>query len=174
MADLMPRSPRLPSPMFRQFDVDCGDDVLPGHTVIARGLIDGGRSVDDLTSGEHAGNAECQMLSLSYELVPGVTPEEAVHVEVWTPDISYGPDAPLTWSTGGSGPGGLGGPGGYEDPVGGASTIGESGPWPAPDGTKQVTFWLHRAAGGGVSGALRVALTTGAATWEPAEPQAQR
>ena len=41
---LPPRSPRISQPMLVTFDISCGDDLLPGHTFVARGLADEGRS----------------------------------------------------------------------------------------------------------------------------------
>ncbi len=56
--------------MFRAVDVDCGYDVFPGHRLVVRGLADHGRSRDDLTSRDHSGNVECQMVTSVFELVP--------------------------------------------------------------------------------------------------------
>lgn len=136
---LPPRSDRLPT-MLRTFDVDCGDDVFPGHRLVVRGLADHGRSRDDLTSRDQSANIECQMVALAYELLPGVTAAEEAAREprsAFSVDATYSADVPLAWSTGGSGPTGLGGPGSCEscDEAiwGGETTVGESGPWPVPE-----------------------------------------
>lgn len=168
----IPRSPRLPEKMILSFDVECGD-LFPGHRVIARGLVDGGRSRDDLTSRDHAGNTECQMVSLSYELVPGVTREDESSRQegrAFTVDATYAADVPLAWSTGGSGPDGLPGPGSaesYDEVVwGGESTLGELGPWPVPEGARRLTFWLHPVDGDRAAGTVCVDLATGQAQWK--------
>ena len=70
------RSPRISQPMLVTFDISCGDDLLPGHTFVARGLADEGRSRDDLR-GAQTLHDECQMVDLVYELVPGVEAAEA-------------------------------------------------------------------------------------------------
>lgn len=129
-----PRSPRLPGALLASFDVECSD-LFPGHTVVARGLRDDGRSRDDLTAGDQRDHVVCPMVSLVYEVVPGVTREEAA---AWPADVSstvdatYAADVPLPWSTGGSGPDGLPGPSGVETydegRWGGQSTVGELGP----------------------------------------------
>jgi len=163
--------------MLRTFDVDCGDDLFPGHRVVVRGLVDYGRSRDDLTSLDHSGNVECQMVSLAYELLPGVTAVEAAARKPGTAfsvDATYSADVPLTWSTGGSGPTGLGGPGGCEsyDEVhwGGETTVGESGPWPVPEGARRLTFWLMGPDGDGrPAGTVTVDLETGQADWLPSD-----
>jgi hypothetical protein len=167
------RSIRLPG-MLHAFDVDCGDDVLPGHRLVVRGLADHGRSRDDLTSRDHSGNVECQMVALVFELVPGVTAAEEAAREPGTPftvDATYGADVPLPWSTGGSGPTGLGGPGSHEsyDEVrwGGESTVGESGPWPVPAGARRLTFWVRGPDHQHPTGTVTVDLGTGSAVWAP-------
>jgi len=84
--------------MLRSFDVDCGGDLFPGHRVVVRGLVDHGRSRDDLTSRDHSENVECQMVSLAYELLPGVTVAEAAAREpgtAFTVDATYSADVPL-------------------------------------------------------------------------------
>jgi len=167
------RSSRLPT-MLRTFDVDCGDDVFPGHRLVARGLADHGRSRDDLTSRDHSRNVECQMVALVFELLPGVTAAEEAAREPGSPftvDATFSADVPLPWSTGGSGPTGPGGPGSHEsyDEVrwGGESTVGESGPWPVPDGARRLTFWLSGPTGRRPAGTVTVDLVTSQADWTP-------
>ena len=128
------RSPRLPLSMLLTFDVSCGDDLLPGHTFVARGLADEGRSQDDLRSGDQTLHDVCHMVDLVYELVPGVEAAEAPsdRSQPFTVDATYGADVPLFWSTGGTGPDGSGGPGWIEKYQGGSSTVGGLGPWPIP------------------------------------------
>lgn len=167
---LPPRSPRISQPMLVTFDISCGDDLLPGHTFVARGLADGGRSRDDLSSGDQTLHDECQMVDLVYELVPGVEAAEAPadQSQPFTVDATYGADVPLRWSTGGTGPDGLGGPCWIETYRGGASTVGGLGPWPVPDGAQHLTFWLHAATGSyECRGALSVDLTHRTGRWDP-------
>jgi len=170
---LPPRSSRLPT-LLRTFDIDCGYEVFPGHRVVVRGLADHGRSRSDLTSRDHSENVECQMVALVYELVPGVTAAEQAARAPGTPftvDATYRADVPLPWSTGGSGPTGLGGPGSHEsyDEVrwGGDCTVGESGPWPVPVGARQLTFWLSGPDRLHPVGTVTVDLATGLADWTP-------
>ena len=169
----VPRSPRLPADLLLSFDVDCGVDLFPGHRVLARGLVDGGRSNDDLTSRDSSGEVECRLVSLSYELVPGVTraEERARDGRPFTLDATYGADVPLPWSTGGTGPDGLAGPcavEGYDERRwGGDSTVGELGPWPVPDGARRLTFWLRPVDGSRATGTVVVDLATGGASWAP-------
>ena len=99
-----------PAATLRTFDVDCADDVFPGHRLVVRGVADHGRSRDDLRAHDHNGNVECRMASLVFELVPGVTAAEEAAREPGSPctvDATDDADAPLPWSTGGSGPTGL-------------------------------------------------------------------
>ena len=166
---LPPRSPRISQPMLVTFDISCGDDLLPGHTFVARGLADEGRSRDDLR-GAQTLHDECQMVDLVYELVPGVEAAEAAtdKSRPFTVDATYGADVPLSWSTGGTGPDGFGGPCWIEMYRGGASTVGGLGPWPVPDGAQHLTFWLHAATGDyKCRGALRVDLSSHAVRWDP-------
>ena len=171
--DPVPRSPRLPADLLLRFDVDCGTDLYPGHRVLVRGLVDGGRSRDDLTSRDHSSDVECQLVSLAYELVPGVTRAEELAREgrPFTLDATYGADVPLPWSTGGTGPDGLPGPCAVESydeqHFGGDSTVGELGPWPVPDGARRLTFWLHPIDGRRATGTVVVDLRTGRASWAP-------
>ena len=167
------RSNRLPT-MMRSFDVDCGGDLFPGHRVVVRGLADHGRSRDDLTSRDHSDNVECQMVALAYELLPGVTAAEEAAREpgsTFTVDATYSADVPLAWSTGGSGPTGPGGPGScesYDEAIwGGETTVGESGPWPLPDGARRLTFWLTGPDAQHPAGTVDVDLDTGQADWTP-------
>ena len=166
-------SDRLPT-MLRTFDVDCGHDVFPGHRLVVRGLADHGRSRDDLTSRDHSGNVECQMVALVYELLPGVTAAEEAAREPGSPftvDATCSPDVALPWSTGGSGPTGLGGPGSvesYDEVVwGGECTVGESGPWRVPEGARRLTFWLSGPDHRHPAGTVTVDLGTGEAAWTP-------
>lgn len=163
------RSPRISEPMLMTFDVGCGDDLLPGHTFVARGLADGGRSRDDLSSGDQTLHEECQMVDLVYELVPGVEPAEVPTEKMrpFTVDATYGADVASSWSTGGTGPEGSGGPGWHETYRGGSSTVGGLGPWPVPDGAQHLTFWLHAADDYRCRGALTVDLRDHTARWEP-------
>lgn len=167
----LPRSPRLPTNMLLTFDVDCGTDLFPGHRIVARGLVGGGVSRSDLTSRDHSANALCQMVSLSCELRPGVTKAEEAdrQGQPLTLDATYGADVPLPWSTGGTGPDGLGGPCSHEaydeDIWGGECTLGELSPWPAPEGARVLTFWLHPVDGGRAAGTVTVDLAAGTAAW---------
>ena len=170
---LVPRTPRLPADLLLSFDVDCGDELFPGHRVLVRGLVDGGRSRDDLTSRDCSDDVECSLVSLVYELVPGVTraEERAREGRPFTLDATYGADVPLPWSTGGTGPDGLAGPCAVESydeqHWGGESTLGELGPWPVPDGAGRLTFWLHPVEGSRATGTVVVDLPTGQASWTP-------
>jgi hypothetical protein len=167
---LPPRSPRISQPMLVTFDISCGDDLLPGHTFVARGLADEGRSRDDLR-GAQTLHDECQMVDLVYELVPGVEAAEAPtdKSRPFTVDATFGADVPLSWSTGGTGPDGSGGPCWIEIYRWGASTVGGLGPWPVPDGAQHLTFWLHAADDYKCRGALRVDLSSHAVRWDPIE-----
>jgi hypothetical protein len=167
-------SSRLPK-LLRTFDVDCGYDLFPGHRVVVRGLADHGRSRDDLTSRDHSRNVECQMVALAFELLPGVTAAESTACEPgtsFTIDATYSADVPLPWSTGGSGPTGSGGPGSHEtyDEArwGGETTVGESGPWPVPEGARRLTFWLSGPGDRRPAGTVTVDLVTGLADWRAA------
>jgi len=123
--------------MLAEFDVDCGTGLFPGHRILARGLVDGGMSQSDLTSRDHSGNEPCRMVSLSYEIRPGVTrAEEAARAgQPTTVDATYAADVPLPWSTDGAGPDGSGGPCAVEaydeDIWGGECTLGELGRGPS-------------------------------------------
>jgi hypothetical protein len=156
--------------MLMTFDVSCADTLFPAHTFIARGLADGGRLRDDLTSQDHSLNEECQMVDLVYELVPGVPQLTRTGSRPSTVDATYGADVSLPWSTGGTGPGGLGGPGWLEKFQGGESTIGGLGPWPVPDAAQRLTFWLHDVDNGTCRGALHIDLQSRSVDWVPAEP----
>lgn len=161
------RSPRLPDAMLMSFDVSCGEALVPGHDVIVRGLVDRGWSADDLSSRDQTSNARCQMTDLVYEIVPGVTPAERPPdpSQPFTVDATYAADVPLDWSTGGTGPGGLGGPCWVETFRGGPSTVGGLGPWPLPEGAQHLTFWLHAADSGLCRGVLTVDLRGETAHW---------
>src|SRR3954453_3483540 len=137
---LPPRSDGLPATDIIAFDVDCGE-LIPGHRFIARGLVDDGRSADDLTSGDQTRHQELQMVSLAYELVPGVTAAEAAEGAGadFGVEATYATDVPLSWTTGGGGFG----PGSIDEYAGGASTGGASGPWPLPDDAARLRFTLY-------------------------------
>ena len=109
------------------------------------------------------------MVDLVYELLPGVALSEAPveKSQPYTVDATYDTDVPLSWSTGGSGPDGLGGPCWVEKYEGGSSTIGGLGPWPVPHGARELTFWLQAADDFTCRGALRVDLRSQEARWEP-------
>lgn len=161
--------------MLLTFDLDCGAGLFPGHRVVVRGLVDGGRFNDDMTSRDQSAHVSCQMVLLAYEVLPGVTrAEEADRPESlpFTVDATYSADVPLPWSTGGSGPTGSPGPGGvesYDETIwGGESTVGELGPWPVPEGASRLTFWLFPPDAAEAAGTVTVDLTTGAASWSPA------
>jgi hypothetical protein len=115
--------------------------VVPGHRVLVTGLSDDGRSRDNLTSQEQ--DVECQMVSLEYDLIPGVEPGEVVDGfnERFLMEASYRADVQLPWTT--AGHGGTG-PCSIEFYAGGARTHGSLGPWPVPDGARRVTFVLYR------------------------------
>ena len=164
------RSPRLPTAMLMDFDVSCGESLLPGHVVVVRGLADQGWSNDDLTSRDQTANEACQMIELVYEIVPGVTPAElpSTSGQSFTVDATYGADVPLHWSTGGNEPGGAGGPTWVEEYRGGESTVGGLGPWPVPSSARYLSFWLQSAGVGLYAGELRVDLQGQTALWVPA------
>jgi hypothetical protein len=149
------------------FDVDCGE-LARGHRVIARGLTYEGRSTDDLTSGDQSGHQELPMVSLAYEVVPGLTAAEAA----FQIEATYTTDVPLPWSTSGAGFG----PRSTDEYAGGPATRGAAGPWPLPEGARHLHFMLHRAGSQGAPdrrlGSLDVDLTTGTALWAPAEDPA--
>jgi len=171
---LPPRSSRVlgaTGPLLVEFDVNCGDGLMPGHTFVVRGLADQGRARNDPTSGDETVLDECQMVDLVYELIPGVTATEGPNdrPELFVVDSTYAADVPLPWSTGGTGPEGSGGPSWFETYAGGSSTVGGLGPWPVPDGAEQLTFWLHAAHDFSCQGALRVDLHSQAASWEPTD-----
>ena len=89
-----PRSPRLldlAQQLLVAFDVSCGDGLMPGHTLVVRGLADQGRSRDDLSSGDQSMHDECQMVDLVYELLPGVALSEAPveKSQPYTVDATY-------------------------------------------------------------------------------------
>ncbi len=167
----IPPPTRLPANMLMTFDVVCGDELFPGHIVLARGLVDLGRSQDDADSPWRANQPDCRMVALAYELRPGVTrAEQAVRRgRPFTLDATYDADVPLAWSTGGSGPDGLSGPCSVEaydeTQWAGDSTWGHLGPWPVPDGSRRLTFWLRPIDGDRATGVLAIALATGEAAW---------
>ena len=167
-----PRSSSISQPMLMTFDVSCGQALVPGHTFVARGLADGGRSRDDLSARDRSLNDECQMVDLVYEIVPGVEPAEAPRdgAQPFTVDATYAADVALPWSTGGTGPDGMGGPCWHESYQGGESTVGGLGPWPVPDGAQRLTFWLHAVDTFSCCGTLQVDLSTSTAQWEPRTP----
>ena len=112
------------------------------------------------------------MVSLAYQLVPGVTAAEAAAGadSDFVVDATYETDVDLPWTTGGPGFG----PGSIEEYVGGASTGGASGPWPLPGNATSLRFSLY-AAGSQSAGAphrfagtLEVDLPGGTARWNPA------
>ena len=105
---LIPPPTRRPANMLMTFDVVCGEELFPGHVVLARGLVDLGRSQDDAGAPWQANQPDCQLVALAYELLPGVTrAEQAVrHGRPFTMDATYNADVRLAWSTGGSGPDG--------------------------------------------------------------------
>lgn len=155
--------------MLIDFNVACGEGLVPDHAVIVRGLSDQGRSNNDLSSRDQTLHDVCQMVDLVYEIVPGVASEEAPEdpSRPFTVDATYDTDVTLHWSTGGTGAGGLGGPGWIEDYSGGESTVGGLGPWPVPDGAHHLSFWLHAADTFNYVGVLRVDLNSRTARWEP-------
>jgi len=159
----------LPATNIISFDVDCGE-LIPGHRFIARGLVDEGRSADDLTSGDQTSHQELQMVSLAYELVPGVTADAAEGAGAkFVVEATYATDVALPWTTGGSGFG----PGSIDVYAGGASTGGASGPWPLPDDAARLQFTLYAVgprtldAQYRLSGTLEVDLPTRSARWTP-------
>lgn len=172
--EMPPRSPRLSDRLLATFDLDCGE-LIPGHRLIARGLADEGRSSDDLAGGTD--NPEEQMVGLEYELVPGITAEEAAAAGVHdlTVDAGYSVDVPLTWNTGDE----RSGPLSQYEPEGGPSSAGQFGPHPLPDGARQVRFTLypvlaervavgHPHAGPEPAGQVVIELGAGTARWVPA------
>lgn len=102
------------------------------------------------------------MTSLLYELVPGVDPDELADGTTVPLDAAYQPDVDLPWTTGGTGPSGLGGPGWHENARGGPSTVGGLGPWPVPAAARVLTFWLK---GPGGIGSVEVDISARTATW---------
>jgi hypothetical protein len=166
--------PRLsspsPPPMLIPLNIDCGT-VVPGHRVILVGLSDGGRSRNDL-SRDH--DVECQMVSLEYDLVPGVDPGEVADGfdERFMVQASYRSDVELPWTTAGdSGTG----PGGIELFAGGPRTHGTLGPWPVPDGARTLTFVFYRPptstrdSSSRVAGTVDIDLVARTARWSAAE-----
>jgi len=151
------------------FDVDCGE-LVPGHRCIARGLFDEGRSAHDLTSGDQSRHQLMRMVSLGYELVPGVTAAEAAAAEFFV-EATYATDVALPWTTGGAGFG----PGSIDAFAGGPGTAGASGPWPLPDDAGRLRFTLYATGVRGsadphrVAGTLEVDLPARTARWTPAE-----
>lgn len=86
-------------------------------------MADEGRSSDDLAGG--VANTEEQMVGLEYELVPGITAEEAAAgVYDLTVDAGYDADVPLVWNTGDE----RSGPLSQHEPEGGPSSAGQFGP----------------------------------------------
>jgi hypothetical protein len=162
------RSDGLPATNIISFDVDCGE-LIPGHRFIARGLVDEGRSTHDLTSADQTQHQELQMVSLAYELVPGVPAADAAEgaAATFIVEATYATDVALPWTTGGSGFG----PGSIDEYAGGASTGGASGPWPLPDNAVHLQFTLYAAGPltpDRPSGTLEVDLATRSARWTPA------
>jgi hypothetical protein len=123
------------------FDVDCGE-LISGHRFIAQGLVDEGWSTDDLSSDDQSRHQEFQMVSLAYQLVPGVTAAEAAAGadSEFVVDATYETDVDLPWTTGAAGFG----PGSIEEYAGGASTGGASGPWPLPGSATRLRFRCTR------------------------------
>ena len=64
--------------MLLSCDVDCGE-ALPGHRLVARGLREDGNSNDNLHNdytGHYEGKPVHRMVSLVYELIPGLPRSE--------------------------------------------------------------------------------------------------
>ncbi|NAZ83870.1 hypothetical protein GTR02_18835 [Kineococcus sp. R8] len=172
--EMPPRSPRLSDRLLATFDLDCGE-LIPGHRLIARGLADEGRSKDDFRGGTD--NIEQQMIGLEYELVPGITAEEAAAAGVrdLIVDAGYSVDVPLVWSTGDE----RSGPSSQWKPTGGPSSAGQFGPHPLPAGAGRVRFTLHPVTAEGIAaghpygapepaGQVVIELGAGTARWDPA------
>lgn len=170
-----PRSGRLSPDLLVRFDVDCGELVL-GRRVVARGLVDEGSWPDALGNEPPADvGGTWRMVSLEHELVPGFTDEEIAaapweHVPVV--DAVYRTDVPLTWSTGDED----GGPAGFDTPPGEVKAVGRCGPYPLPEGARQLSFdlfavldaWGHRTRRSSAPvGSVVVDLTTASARWVP-------
>ena len=170
MTNRGPDSFQSSHPLLLAFEVDCGT-LVPGHRVSLTGLSDHGFSRDDLAGREH--DVACQMVSLEYDLLPGVRAEEVADGfdERFLPLAAYHADVDLPWTTAGAG--GLG-PAGIEFFAGGDRTHGSLGPWPVPAGARTLTFVLHRPPANAldtvdrVAGEVVVTLATGRADWNPA------
>ena len=112
------------------------------------------------------------MVSLAYELVPGVPAADAAEGDSaeFVVEATYATDVALPWTTGGSGFG----PGSIDEFAGGASTGGASGPWPLPDDAAHLRFTLYAAgprtpdAQYRPAGTVDVDLPTRSARWTPA------
>lgn len=111
------------------FDVDCGE-LLPGHNFVARGLSDSGAG-----SGPDDDEPPTQLISLEYELVPGVPQSESHDIWGYLVGIEYAADVELPWAVT---------DGGAIAPFeGGATTHGSRGSWPIPEGARHLTFDLY-------------------------------
>jgi hypothetical protein len=173
MPDMTGRGPdsfQASHPLLISFEIDCGT-LVPGHRVSLTGLSDHGFSRDDLAGGEHP--VACQMVSLEYDLLPGVRAGEAADGfdERFLLLATYHADVDLPWTTAGAG--GLG-PAEIELFAGGDRTHGALGPWPVPAGARTLTFVLRRppaAAGESVdrvAGEVVIDLAAEVAGWTPA------
>jgi hypothetical protein len=170
MTDRGPDSFQASHPLLISFEIDCGT-LVAGHRVSLTGLSDHGFSRSDLAGGEH--EVACQMVSLEYDLLPGVRIEEAADGfdERFILQAAYHADVDLPWST--AGVGGLG-PKEIEFFAGGDRTHGALGPWPVPAGAGTLTFVLHRPptsyhdAVDRVAGKVVIDLAAGVAEWIPA------
>lgn len=130
--DVPPRSPALSRHLLISFDIDCGE-LVRGHRFIARGLSDDG------TLRLHNGGV-CRLFSLEYELVPGVTADEAQEPSAFFQfivGITYSADTPIPWEPVDSGA--------LAPFEGGGSTHGTRGSYPLPRDARFLSFQLHEA-----------------------------
>jgi hypothetical protein len=164
LTDPGPDSFRASHPLLMSFEIDCGT-LVPGHRVALTGLSDHGFSRDDLAEGEH--EIACQMVSLEYDLLPGVRPAEIADGfdERFLLGAAYHANVDLPWTTAGAG--GLG-PAEIEVFAGGDRTHGAWGPWPVPAGAGTLTFVLQRPQTDEIAGEVVVDLAARSAVWTPA------
>lgn len=166
------------------FDVDCGE-VVPGRHLWLRGLRDEGHWPDRLGNrlpDDVAGS--WQMVSLDWEVVPAVgrdDPDAAAWHRSDVAEVRYDVDPPLGWdpfTASGVGGATVDAPPGHS---------GSYGPYPLPDGAREVSFtvipYLDRRPGGAQDpdgaahvverspdpvGRVVIDLPARVASWEPA------
>ncbi|MEZ0492402.1 hypothetical protein AB2L28_09135 [Kineococcus sp. TBRC 1896] len=140
------------------FDLDCGE-VVPGRHLWLRGLLDDGTWPDaDGNRLPDAAGDSTQMVSLAWEVVPPVGPDDP-DAETWyqsdLASVRYEVEPPLSWDIDTAQ--GVGG-GSMDTPPGRPASRGSEGPYPLSPEARRVTFtvtpYTHRRRGEGGPGGV--------------------